>query len=141
MPVSTLSLLVAPAGLLAALWTAGPVLPPHPIPDRAVRAMGCDVTVKAHNNGSTKVTIDLQASEAKIKNGLWKKLEEGGNWTVNAGGGTESKAISLSLGCTFDRQYKFLMRSGGNDRWVYYPDASTFTGERTLSLGDVSRHF
>lgn len=102
---------------------------------------GCDITIRAHNNGSANVTIDLEDSEVKVKNGVWSKLNQGGNWIVNTGGTHESKVVSLDLGCNFQRQYKFLMRSGGNSKYIYFPGADDFTTSVSLGLANVGRHF
>jgi hypothetical protein len=103
--------------------------------------LGCDITIRAHNKSSANVTIDLEDSEVKIKNGLWSKLNQGGNWVVNTGGEHESKVVSLDLGCTFERQYKFLMRSGGDEKYIHFPDPGSFTTSVSLGLADVGRHF
>ncbi|MGE0439034.1 MAG: hypothetical protein AB7L66_16145 [Gemmatimonadales bacterium] len=104
-------------------------------------ARGCDITVRAHNKGSANVTIDLEDSEVKVKNGLWSKFNQGGNWVVNTGGDHESTVIALDLGCSFERQYKFLMRSGGNEKYIYFPDPGQFTTSVSLGLANVGRHF
>lgn len=104
-------------------------------------AYGCDITIRAHNNGSANVTIDLEDSEVKVKNGVWSKLNQGGNWIVNTGGTHESKVVSLDLGCNFQRQYKFLMRSGGDSKYIYFPGAGDFTTSVSLGLANVGRHF
>lgn len=104
-------------------------------------AYGCDITVRAHNKSTKNVAIDLEDSEVKVKNGLWSKLNQGGNWVINTGGEHESKTVTLDLGCSFNRQYKFLMRSGGNEKYIYFPDPNTFTTSVSLGLADVGRHF
>ena len=110
-------------------------------PTITVARAGCDITIQAHNNDNSSVTIDLEGSEVKVKNGLWSKLKQGGTWVVNSGGAHESKVVSLDLGCDFDRQYKFLMRSGSNEKYIYHPDGNSFTQSKTLILGDVGTHF
>ncbi len=135
---------IAAAGLLATLVAATPGTPRQDEPaviTLTPTAAGCDITVRAHNNGSANVTIDLEDSEVKVRNGLWKKFNQGGNWVVNTGGEHESKVVSLDLGCSFDRQYKFLMRSGGDDKYIYFPGASDFTESVSLGLANVGRHF
>jgi hypothetical protein len=104
-------------------------------------ALGCDITIRAHNNANAGVTIDLEDSEVKVRNGFWKKLNQGGNWVVNTGGNHESKVVSLDLGCNFDRQYKFLMRSGGDSKYIYFPGSNDFTQSVSLGLANVGRHF
>jgi hypothetical protein len=81
-------------------------------------AFGCDITVRAHNNGNANVTIDLEDSEVKVKNGLWSKLNQGGTWVVNSGGEHES-----------------------NEKYIYFPGANDFTESKSLGLADVGRHF
>lgn len=125
---------------IATLAAATPA-PADPVITMTPTAAGCDITVRAHNNASASVTIDLEDSEVKVKNGFWSKFNQGGNWVVNPGGAHESKTVSLDLGCSFDRQYKFLMRSGGNDKYIYFPDGNSFTESKSLGLADVGRHF
>ena len=116
--------IIASAGLLAGLSTLGAAAPAPEIGPAGVgitmtpTAYGCDITVRAHNKGSTNVTIDLEDSEVKVRNGFWSKLNQGGTWIVNTGGAHESKVVTLDLGCSFDRQYKCLMRSGGNEKYI-----------------------
>ena len=145
--MSTVKKSIGAAGLLAAIATlvaAGPArnqAEAETMVTLTPTAAGCDITVRAHNKGNANVTIDLEDSEVKIKNGLWSKLNQGGNWVVNTGGEHESKVVSLDLGCNFDRQYKFLLRSGGDDKYIHFPDASSFTRSVSLGLADVGRHF
>jgi hypothetical protein len=134
--------LCAAAGAVALLTAAAG---PGPAPEATITMtptpFGCDITVRAHNKGSTGITIDLEDSEVKVRNGFWSKLNQGGTWVVNAGGEHESKVVSLDLGCNFDRQYKFLMRSGGDQKYIYFPGAETFTRSVSLGLANVGRHF
>lgn len=138
---------VAAAGLLAALTTLIAAAPATAREGDAAAitmtpaAAGCDITIRAHNKGNASVTIDLEDSEAKVRNGLWSKLNQGGNWVVNTGGEHESTVVSLDLGCSFDRQYKFLMRSGGDEKYIYFPGVDDFTESRSLGLANVGRHF
>jgi hypothetical protein len=142
----TIGTLIASAALLSTLATVGftssrvdagttPAITLTPTP------YGCDITVRAHNNYSSSVTIDLEDSEVKVKNGFWSKLNQGGNWVVNSGGNHESKTVSLDLGCSFQRQYKFLMRQGGDSKYIYFPDANSFTTSVSLGLANIGRHF
>jgi hypothetical protein len=136
---------IAMLGLAAALagYSAAPVTLDDTAPTITLTptALGCDITVRAHNKGSANVTIDLEDSESKVKNGFWKKFNQGGTWTVNTGGEHESKVVSLDLGCDFQRQYKFLMRSGGDDKYIYFPGEDDFTESVSLGLANVGRHF
>ena len=139
--------IIGAAGLLTAVATlvaAGPARNQAEVEAMVTltpTATGCDITVRAHNNGSANVTIDLEDSEVKVRYGSWSKLNEGGTWVVNTGGEHESKVVSLDLGCNFDRQYKFLLRSGGDDKYIHFPGASSFTESQSLGLADVGRHF
>jgi hypothetical protein len=136
---------IAMLGLAAALTgrSAAPVTLDDAAPTITLTPtpLGCDITVRAHNKGGANVTIDLEDSEAKVKNGLWKKFNQGGNWIINTGGEHESKVVSLDLGCDFQRQYKFLMRSGGDDKYIYFPGEDDFTQSVSLGLANVGRHF
>jgi len=138
--------IIVSAGLLASL-TASAGAPARseagdlPVITMAPTAAGCDITVRAHNRSSVSVTIDLEDSEVKVRNGFWSRLNQGGNWIVNTGGDHESKVVSLDLGCSFDRQYKFLMRSGGDEKYIYFPDNDEFTRSVSLGLANVGRHF
>ena len=136
--IAAMSLALAAASLAArhpAPAVDGPAIAITPT------ALGCDITIRAHNKGTSNVTIDLEDSEVKVKNGLWSKLNQGGTWIVNTGGEHESKVVSLDLGCNFERQYKFLMRSGGNEKYIHFPDPSSFTSSVSLGLANVGRHF
>ncbi|MGE0553578.1 MAG: hypothetical protein AB7R55_09140, partial [Gemmatimonadales bacterium] len=106
----TLTAIVAAAGLAAGLVPLGAAAPASAAAAGALSitatptAYGCDITVRAHNKSTTNVTIDLEDSEVKVRNGLWSKLNQGGNWIDNTGGEHESKVVTLDLGCNFDRQ-------------------------------------
>ncbi len=134
---------IASVGVLSALATLAAAVPNpgEPTVTLTPTALGCDITVRAHNASNSSVTIDLEDSEVKVKNGLWSKLNQGGNWVVGANGSQESKVVSLDLGCSFDRQYKFLMRAGSNEKYIYFPDGNGFTESKSLGLADVGRHF
>jgi hypothetical protein len=133
------------AGVLAALAGIAAQPPATALDTTAITleptAYGCDITVRAHNKGSASVTIDLEDSEVKVKNGFWAKFNQGGTWVVNPGGEHESKVVTLDLGCSFQRQYKFLMRSGGDEKYIYFPGADDFTTSVSLGLANVGRHF
>lgn len=137
--------MTALVGLFAAVTTVAMVSPDRsndgPTISMTPTALGCDITVRAHNKAGANVTIDLEDSEAKIKNGLWKKFNQGGNWIVNTGGEHESQVVSLDLGCDIRRQYKFLMRSGSNEKYIYFPGEDDFTTSTSLGLANVGRHF
>lgn len=132
--------IVATTPLLVATGPTGAARP-WPTVTLAPTAGGCDITVRAHNKSGSNVTIDLEDSEAKVKYGLWKKFNQGGNWVVNTGGEHESQVVNLDLGCDLLRQYKFLMRSGDDDKYVYFPDEDEFTSSVSLGLANVGRHF
>jgi hypothetical protein len=145
--MNVLSRSIVASGLLATIATlvaAGPVRNQAKVEAMVTltpTAAGCDITVRAHNNGSANVTIDLEDSEVKVRYGSWSKLNQGGTWVVNTGGEHESKVVSLDLGCNFNRQYKFLMRSGGDDKYIHFPSADGFTESQSLGLADIGRHF
>jgi hypothetical protein len=104
-------------------------------------ARGCRITINATNNGTRDVVIDLAESESKIQNGFFSKWRGESAWTVNTGGANESKVVELDQGCIHLRQYRFLMRSGGNERIVEYPSRNEWEGDEQFSLGNVWRHF
>jgi hypothetical protein len=136
---------IVAAGMFTALTTLTAALPAPTDSEATITmtptAAGCDITVRAHNKSGANVTIDLEDSEVKVRNGFWSKFNQGGTWVVNTGGAHESKVVSLDLGCSFDRQYKFLMRSGGDEKYIYFPGASDFTESVSLGLANVGRHF
>ena len=124
---------------------AAPVVAPPtnevPLITMAPTAFGCDITVRAHNKSTSNVTIDLEDSESKIKNGFWKKFNEGGTWVVNTGGEHESTGVSLDRGCDVRRQYKVRKTQGDNIKYIYFPGEDDLTESTPLGLANVGRHF
>ena len=98
---------------------------------------GCDITIQASNGDRNNIIVDLNESEVRIRNGLWSKIKNGGNWTVNPTGQMESKVVELNLGCSHQREYKFRVRRAGSERIV----TKDWTSSSTFGLGDLARHF
>jgi hypothetical protein len=102
---------------------------------------GCLITFNAKNDGNSPVTIRLGESSAKVRLGLWNRIDET-IWVVSADGKAKTRQVNLAMPCTAgDRQYKLLMSKLGGEREVFYPSNDEFTGERTIPLGNVARHF
>ncbi|MEZ4411593.1 MAG: hypothetical protein R2910_01240 [Gemmatimonadales bacterium] len=149
--------LAAAVGLAAALTVAGGmgvsiaqrseqplvgVTAVHPVtlPDGSA---GCNLTITAKNTGTSNLKIS-NTSQVRAKPalspqyGTWSKLW-GTNQFVHAGK-SWSTVVNANLGCSYVRQYRFVISYGGNEKAFIYPSTGG-TKNETVSLGNLYTKF
>lgn len=94
---------------------------------------GCGITVKFVNKDNKQATVYLYDSKSKVKYGTYGKLANG---TVKVpANGQKSKAITLDLGCNYDRRYKFKVgESGRGTKIIYRPSSTGWTRKTNLTV-------
>ncbi len=104
---------------------------------------GCDVTISASNSGPSNLAIDA-SSQVRAKPslspqfGTWKKLW-GSKQYVRAGQ-KWSDVVRLDLGCSYVRQYRFVVQYAGNEKAFTYP-SSGGTKSEDVGLGNLYTKF
>lgn len=104
---------------------------------------GCNVTLTANNTGTSNLKID-NTSQVRAKPslspsyGTWKKLWETDQY-VRAGQ-SWSDVVNMDFGCSYVRQYRFVIAYGGNEKAFTYP-SSGGTKVETVSLGNLYTKF
>lgn len=113
---------------------------PVTLPDGSA---GCNLTISAKNTGTSNLKIS-STSQVRAKPslspqyGTWSKL-----WDTNQfvhAGKSWSKVVNANLGCSYVRQYRFVISYGGNEKAFIYP-SSGGTKNETVSLGDLYTKF
>jgi hypothetical protein len=137
---------VAMLGLAAGLPRPNPApavgvtATPVTLPDGSA---GCNLTITASNSGTSNLKISNE-SQVRAKPsispqyGTWKKL-----WSTNQfvrAGQKWSDVVQADFGCTYVRQYRFVVAYGGNEKAFTYP-SSGGTKDETVSLGNLYTKF
>ncbi len=113
---------------------------PVTLPDGSA---GCNLTITASNSGTSNLKISTE-SQVRAKPsispqyGTWKKL-----WSTNQfvrAGQKWSDVVQADFGCTYVRQYRFVVAYGGNEKAFTYP-SSGGTKDETVSLGNLYTKF
>jgi len=113
---------------------------PVTLPDGSA---GCNLTITASNSGTSNLKISTE-SQVRAKPsisptyGTWKKL-----WTTNQfvrAGQKWSDVVQADFGCTYVRQYRFVVAYGGNEKAFTYPSSGGTTNE-TVGLGNLYTKF
>jgi hypothetical protein len=113
---------------------------PVTLPDGSA---GCNLTITASNSGTSNLKISNE-SQVRAKPsispqyGTWKKL-----WSTNQfvrAGQKWSDVVQADFGCTYVRQYRFVVAYGGNEKAFTYP-SSGGTKDETVSLGNLYTKF
>jgi hypothetical protein len=113
---------------------------PVTLPDGSA---GCNLTITASNSGTSNLKISTE-SQVRAKPslspsyGTWKKLWST-NQTVRAGQ-SWSSVVNADFGCSYVRQYRFVIAYGGNEKAFTYP-SSGGTKVETVSLGNLYTKF
>jgi len=104
---------------------------------------GCNLTITASNSGTSNLKISTE-SQVRAKPslspqyGTWKKL-----WSTNQfvrAGQKWSDVVQADFGCSYVRQYRFVVAYGGNEKAFTYP-SSGGTKVETVSLGNLYTKF
>lgn len=104
---------------------------------------GCNLTITASNTGKGNLKI-LNTSQVRAKPsmspqyGTWKKLWPS-NQNVNAGK-KWSDVVKADFGCSYVRQYRFVVSYAGNEKAFTYP-SSGGTKIETVGLGNLYTKF
>jgi hypothetical protein len=113
---------------------------PVTLPDGSA---GCNLTFTAKNTGTSNLKIS-NTSQVRAKPslspqyGTWSKL-----WDTNQFvhvGQSWSTVVNANLGCSYVRQYRFVISYGGNEKAFIYP-SSGGTKDETVSLGNLYTKF
>jgi hypothetical protein len=105
--------------------------------------LGCNLTITAKNTGTSNLKIS-NTSQVRAKPslspqyGTWKKL-----WTTNQtvrAGQSYSSVVQADFGCSYVRQYRFVIAYGGNEKAFTYP-SSDGTKDETVALGNLYTKF
>lgn len=143
-----LSIAAAATLALASGWSSQPAEPTFGItamesiilPDGTE---GCNLTFTASNTGKSNLKI---ASESQVRAkpslspsyGTWKRLWSSDQY-VRAGQ-KWSDVVQADFGCSYVRQYRFVVAYGGNEKAFTYP-SSGGTKIETVSLGNLYTKF
>jgi hypothetical protein len=81
----------------------------------------CGVSITADNDENREVTVDWEDSYVRTRQfgiaGPWKRI--GTYETDVAANATVTRAFTLDLPCSLDRQYKLEVEDGANSWWEY----------------------
>ncbi|MEQ1690396.1 MAG: hypothetical protein ABMA00_03875 [Gemmatimonas sp.] len=104
---------------------------------------GCRLTISAKNESNGPVTIKLGESRSKNRGSpIWNRWNRESNWVINPTGNVQSNVVDLDLPCSAgDRRYEFEMSKAGTTKVIEFPANNDFTGDVTIGLGNVARHF
>ena len=108
----------------------------------------CDETLidRCENN----IAVAVGESQVRTRIGVWTTLKQKCPYEYYRMKGGEATRFVCELvqACSARRRYRLLVRLFGKtsplhteERWLYFPDSSSFTRNTTNDLGDVSRIF
>lgn len=107
------------------------------VADSSPAAAGCGATIEVHNLTGSSVTVHWGDSDARTSTvvfgqriaGPWAAMSSG--TTTIAAGATGSKAVTLNLSCSIDRQYRVEVNQNGSSWFEYFPSQTGWTRDIT----------